>query len=73
MIRRIGFYKKNGMNISNTSCYFLGNEYRILYAGDIIEDDEVTDNITDSVYRDFFGDDFVNANVRFHKKCESRI
>lgn len=73
MIRRIGFYKKNGMNISNTSCYFFGNEYRILYAGDIIEDDDVMDNITDSVYRDFFGDDFVNANVRFHKKCESSI
>ena len=39
MIKRIGFYKKNGMKLSNTSCYFLGNEYRILYAGDEVEDD----------------------------------
>ncbi len=63
MIKRIGFYKKNGMKLSNTSCYFLGNEYRILYAGDEVEDDYM-DEIT--VYRDFFGDQFVDMNVRFH-------
>ncbi len=65
MIKRIGFYKKNGMKLSNTSCYFLGNEYRILYAGDEVEDDYM-DEITDTVYRDFFGDQFVDMNVRFH-------
>ena len=65
MIKRIGFYKKNGMKLSNTSCYFLGNEYRILYAGDEVEDDYM-DDITDTVYRDFFGDLFVDMNVRFH-------
>ena len=52
------------MKLSNTSCYFLGNEYRILYAGDEVEDDYM-DEITDTVYRDFFGDQFVDMNVRF--------
>lgn len=66
MLKRIGFYKKNGMNLSDTSCYFLENEYRIFYAGDIIEDKSELDNITDTVYRDFFGDTFVDANVVFH-------
>lgn len=66
MLKRIGFYKKNGMNLSDTSCYFLENEYRIFYAGDIIEDKSELDNITDTVYRDFFGDAFVDANVVFH-------
>ena len=66
MLKRIGFYKKNGMNLSDTSCYFLENEYRIFYAGDIIKDKSELDNITDTVYRDFFGDTFVDANVVFH-------
>ena len=65
-LKRIGFYKKNGMNLSDTSCYFLENEYRIFYAGDIIKDKSELDNITDTVYRDFFGDTFVDANVVFH-------
>lgn len=54
------------MNLSDTSCYFLENEYRIFYAGDIIKDKSELDNITDTVYRDFFGDAFVDANVVFH-------
>lgn len=66
MLKRIGFYKKNGMNLSDTSCYFLDNEYRIFYAGDELKEKEEMDRITEGVYRDFFGDDFVNANVRFH-------
>lgn len=66
MLKRIGFYKKNGMNLSNTSCYFLENEYRIFYAGDVMEDESMLDEITDVVYRDFFGDTFVDANVVFH-------
>ena len=53
------------MKLSNTCCFFLGNEYRILYAGDEVEDDYM-DEITDTVYRDFFGDQFVDMNVRFH-------
>ena len=34
------------MNLSDTSCYFLENEYRIFYAGDIIKDKSELDNIT---------------------------
>ena len=34
-------------------------------AGDEVEDDYM-DEITDTVYRDFFGDQFVDMNVRFH-------
>lgn len=66
MLKRIGFYRKNGMNLSDTSCYFLENEYRIFYAGDEIEDKSQLDKIMDIVYRDFFGDAFVDANVVFH-------
>ena len=36
-----------------------------LNAGDEVEDDYM-DEITDTVYRDFFGDQFVDMNVRFH-------
>lgn len=54
------------MNLSDTSCYFFENEYRIFYAGDEIEDKSQLDKITDTVYRDFFGDAFVDANVVFH-------
>ena len=102
MIKRIGFYEKNGMCLSNTSCYFLDNEYRIFYAKDSLPviskqvisesvvkesvisgtvdsdsvdevtpdtislSDEEVDRITDTVYRDFFSDAFVDANVVFH-------
>ena len=66
MLKRIGFYRKNGMNLSDTSCYFFENEYRIFYAGEEIEDKSQLDKITDTVYRDFFGDAFVDANVVFH-------
>ncbi len=66
MLKRIGFYKKNGMHLSDTSCYFLENEYRIFYAGDVMEDKSQLDDITNTVYRDFFGDTFVDANVVFH-------
>lgn len=66
MLKRIGFYRKNGMNLSDTSCYFLENEYRIFYAGDEIEDKSQLDKIMDIVYRDFFGDAFVDENVVFH-------
>ena len=45
---------------------FFENEYRIFYAGDEIEDKSQLDKITDTVYRDFFGDAFVDANVVFH-------
>lgn len=41
------------MNLSDTSCYFFENEYRIFYAGDEIEDKSQLDKITDTVYRDF--------------------
>ena len=66
MLKRIGFYKKNGMKLSNTSCNFFENEYRIFYAGDTIIEDAKLDELTDIVYRDFFGDKFVDANVEFH-------
>lgn len=65
MIKRIGFYKKNGMNVSNVTCWFFENEYKILYAGDIKKDEELQAEV-DNIYREFFGDEFVNKKVVFH-------
>lgn len=66
MIKRIGFYKKNNIRLSNVTCHFYGNEYRILYGGDFTEDMEIQREI-DKIYREFFGDDFINKHCYFHE------
>lgn len=66
MVKRIGFYEKNNIHLSNVTCYFYGNEYRILYAGDFVKDMEIQRE-TDKIYRDFFGDDFINKHCYFHE------
>lgn len=72
MVKRIGFYKKNNMRISNVTCHFYGNEYRILYGGDFIEDAKIQEE-TDKIYREFFGDDFINAHCYFHEIADNFI
>ena len=64
MIKRIGFYKKNDMNLSGVSCNFYDNEYRILYAGEFMDDEEVY-NRTHSVYLDFMGEE-LDSRCVFH-------
>ena len=64
MIKRIGFYKKNDMNLSGVSCNFYDNEYRILYAGEFMDDEEVY-NRTHSVYIDFMGEE-LDSRCVFH-------
>lgn len=66
MIKRIGFYEKNKIRLSNVTCHFYGNEYRILYGGDFTEDTEIQKEI-DKMYREFFGDDFINRHCYFHE------
>jgi len=66
MIKRIGFYKKNNMHLSRVTCHFYGNEYRIFSGGDLIEDEELQEEV-DKMYREFFGDDFINAHCCFHE------
>ena len=60
----IGFYKKNDMNLSGVSCNFYDNEYRILYAGEFMDDEEVY-NRTHSVYLDFMGEE-LDSRCVFH-------
>ncbi len=62
MVKRITFYKKNGINVSGVECRFYENEYIILYAGEPMEDDEVRER-TEKVYVDFFGE-------KIKEKCE---
>lgn len=66
MVKRIGFYEKNNIHLSNVTCHFYGNEYRILYAGDFVKDMEIQRE-TDKIYREFFGDDFINKHCCFHE------
>lgn len=66
MIKRIGFYKKNNIRLSNVTCHFYGNEYRILYGGELTDDSEIQKE-TDKIYREFFGDDFINTHCYFHE------
>ncbi len=66
MIKRIGFYKKNNMHLSRVTCHFYGNEYRIFSGGDLIEDSELQEEV-DKMYREFFGDSFINAHCYFHE------
>lgn len=65
MERRITFYRRNQMKVSNVSCRFYGNEYRILYAGEAMEDAAVQKEI-EKVYRAFFGDSFIDRHCIFH-------
>lgn len=65
MERRIGFYKRNGMKLSGVSCTFADNEYRIFYLGDEQTNEQVK-NITEEIYRNFFGNEFIDKNCRFH-------
>ena len=57
-------YKKNDMNLSGVSCNFYDNEYRILYAGEFMDDEEVY-NRTYSVYLDFMGEE-LDSRCVFH-------
>ena len=66
MIKRIQFYKKNHMNVSNVSCNFMDNEYKILFSSDNKTDKDIRE-LTENVYRDFFGDKLVSNDVIFHK------
>ena len=66
MIKRIQFYKKNHMNVSNVSCNFMDNEYKILFSSDNKTDKDIRE-LTENVYRDFFGDKLVYNDVIFHK------
>lgn len=65
MNRRIAFYEKNNMVLSNVSCNFYNNEYRIMYAGKLCEDKVMQEKIK-QIYEDFFGVKMVNENVVFH-------
>lgn len=65
MQRRIAFYKKNEIHVSGVTCNFYHNEYRILYAGTPMEDQEVYQKLHLS-YVDFFGEEFVERHVRYH-------
>lgn len=65
MVKRIGFYEKNGLQVSGVTCNFYDNEYRILYDGET-EPDALIRAETEAVYREFFGDDFVDRHCRFH-------
>lgn len=65
MRKRIQFYKKNLMNVSDVSCNFMNNEYKILFATDGRDNDDIRE-LTENVYRDFFGDSLVDNNVIFH-------
>lgn len=66
MIKRIGFYKKNGLNLSGVSCTFYGNEYRIFYGGESVIANEEIQSKTSIVYNDFFGKEFINMHCKFH-------
>lgn len=66
MIKRIGFYEKNGLKLSGVSCTFYGNEYRIFYAGKDATIDEAIQAETEVVYKDFFGEKFIQQNCQFH-------
>lgn len=65
MQKRIAFYKKNDIHVSGVTCNFYDNEYRILYAGTTLEDQQVYQKIMLS-YVDFFGEEFIEAHVVFH-------
>lgn len=65
MVKRIGFYQKNEMQLSGVTCNFYGNEYRILYAGEPTADEIIREK-TEYVYRDFFGNEFIDAHCIFH-------
>ena len=43
----------------------MSNEYRILYATDKGNDEQIRE-LTENVYRDFFGDKLVDNEVIFH-------
>lgn len=62
--KRISFYQKNQMNLSNVTVNFDGNEYRIMYADQDQSDIEIKE-ITKVVYTDFFGNDFIHEKVHF--------
>lgn len=62
MVKRITFYKKNGINLSGVECRFYENEYIILYAGAPMSDEEVRQR-TENIYVDFFGE-------KIKEKCE---
>lgn len=65
--KRIRFYIKNQILVSNVSCNFYDNEYLILYSR---QDEEKNSCPSwaeiDAVYRDFFGDKFIDQHVKFH-------
>ncbi|MDO5402659.1 MAG: hypothetical protein Q4F11_04395 [Eubacteriales bacterium] len=63
--KRIHFYEKNNMCVSDVSCNFYNNEYLILYDRDCEYKCPLQTEI-DNVYRDFFGEKFVDENVVFH-------
>lgn len=65
MIRRKGFYEKNDIKVSNVSCSFADNEYSILYAGNELGDEQIRAEI-EGIYREFFGDEFIDKNCVFH-------
>ena len=65
MLKRIGFYQKNGINVSGVSCEFCGNQYKLLYGGQPTSD-EVIRKETEELYLDFFGQDFIEKNCRFN-------
>lgn len=65
MIKRKGFYEKNDIRVSNVSCSFAGNEYMILYAGMEVSDDNIRLE-TESIYREFFGNEFIDKYCSFH-------
>lgn len=70
MIKRIGFYEKNGLHLSNVTCNFYDNEYRIMYAGEKRQETEVRQE-TEEIYREFFGDAFIDRYCVFHDGQET--
>ncbi len=65
MNTRIRFYERNRMHVSNVSCNFYDNEYRILYAGELMQDTVLQQKVY-AVYCDFFGETFIREHARFH-------
>lgn len=66
MKKRITFYKKNEILVSDVTCNFYDNEYRILYAGTPLDNKSVYEKIM-NCYMYFFGEDFVSKHVTFHE------
>ena len=63
--KRIRFYERNNMVVSDVNCDFYNNEYTILFVKDSTYNCPLQTE-TKLVYEDFFGKEFVNQHVTFH-------